>query len=68
MADFNTAAEVAKAAPPVAVTSMTLFGCALPDVIQVCTLAYLAIQIVIATPKLILTLRGKYGRRGSKRE
>ena len=59
MQDYSIVAEGLKATPVVAVSGLSLFGYPLPDVIQVVTLVYLILQLVLLAPRIWKVLRGK---------
>jgi hypothetical protein len=53
----DTAIEAAKAAPPVGVTGLTIFGVSLSEVVLVLTLMYTIILIIDKLPVLVERIR-----------
>jgi hypothetical protein len=62
MTDLNIVSELSKVAPPIAVTSFSVMGHPLPEVIQVVTLVYLVLQIVLVIPKVATMIGARYGK------
>lgn len=57
MQRHDALAETLKAAPPVSVGGLTLFGVSLPELVHLVTLIWLLILIVGKLPDLFNTLR-----------
>lgn len=66
--DVNISEEVAKAAPPVTVASSHLCGINVPEAIQILTLVYLCMQLVLTLPKLFKLIRSLHVERCCKRK
>lgn len=63
MKDYtSTLSEAGKAAPPLSVGGLTLFGIPLPDVVMVMTLIYTIWVIIEKTPKVLDALVNLYRR------
>lgn len=66
--DVDISEEAVKAAPPVTVASSHLCGIDIPEAIQVLTLIYLCMQLVLTLPKLFKLIRSLYVERCCKRK
>ncbi|WP_432473741.1 hypothetical protein [Amphritea sp. HPY] len=49
--EVEAAAGLAKAAPPLAVTGMTIYGIELSDIVLIVTLVYTVLQVILLIPR-----------------